>query len=71
MPETTLISRCQQAHHEAVRYEYATSHDGTRAMLEYLAAELTVAGHQSAAAWVLKQLVAEVIELRPRTEEPA
>ncbi|NCA23933.1 MAG: hypothetical protein EBS91_04850 [Betaproteobacteria bacterium] len=43
----------------------------TRAMLEHLAAELTVAGHQDAAGWLLGQLCAEVIPLRPRTEEPA
>jgi hypothetical protein len=65
MPDNTLISRCQQAHHEAVQWEYVTSTIGTRAILEHLAAELTVAGHQSAAAWVLGQLSAEVIELRP------
>jgi hypothetical protein len=46
-------------------------HDGTRATLEYLAAELTIAGHRDAAGWLLGQLTAEVIELRPTTQEPA
>lgn len=67
----TLIGRCQQAHHEAVGWEYVTSAIGTRATLEHLAAELTFAGHQSAAAWILSRLQADVIELRPRTEQPA
>ena len=71
MPDNTLIGRCMVAHHEAVGWEYCTSTIGTRATLEHLAAELTVAGHQSAAAWVMGQLRAEVIELRPTTEEPA
>ena len=69
--ENTLISRCQFAHHEAVNWEYTTSHVGTRAVIEHLAAELTVAGHRSAAAWLLSQLSAEVIQLRPTTQEPA
>jgi hypothetical protein len=63
--DNTLIARCQQAHHEAVGWEYATSTTGTRAVIEHLAAELTVAGHRSAAAWLLSQLQAEVIPLRP------
>jgi len=71
MPENTLIIRCQQAHHEAVNWDYVTSETGTRAMLEHLAAELSHAGHQSAAAWVLGQLRAQVIPLRPTTQEPA
>jgi hypothetical protein len=65
--DNTLLTRCQLAHHEAVHWEYTTSRVGTRATLEHLAAELTVAGHQDAAQWLLGQLTAQVIELRPRT----
>lgn len=63
--KNTLITRCQVAHSEAVNWEYVVSTIGTRAVIEHLAAELTVAGHQDAAAWVLGQLRAEVIPLRP------
>ncbi len=63
--DNTLLGRCNVAHNDAVQWEYVTSTIGTRATLVYLAAELTVAGHQSAAAWVLEQLRAEVIELQP------
>jgi len=69
--ENTLISRCQVAHHEAVNWEYTTSHVGTRAVIEHLAAELHVNGYYDAAAWLLRQLTAQVIPLRPRTQEPA
>lgn len=65
MADNTLLGRCNVAHNDAVNWEYVTSTIGTRATLEHLAAELTVAGHQSAAAWVLGQLRGEVIELRP------
>jgi len=71
MPDNTLISRCQQAHHEAVQWEYVTSTIGTRAILEHLAAELNHAGHRDAAGWLLSQLSAEVIPLRPTSKEPA
>ena len=67
----TLAGRCQQAHHEAVNWDYVTSEAGTRAVLEHLAAELSHAGHQSAAAWVLGQMRAQVIPLRPTSKEPA
>lgn len=63
--DNTLLTRCQLAHHEAVHWEYTTSRVGTRATLEHLAAELTVAGHHDAAQWLLGQLTAQVIELRP------
>ena len=69
--ENTLISRCQVAHHEAVNWEYVTSDAGTRAIIEHLAAELHVNGHHDAAAWLLSQLTAQVIQLRPTTQEPA
>lgn len=60
----TLVQRCQHAHHEAVNWEYTTSDTGTRATLEHLAAEFTVAGHRDAAGWLLDQLCAQVIPLR-------
>jgi hypothetical protein len=65
MMDNTLLGRCQVAHSEAVNWEYVVSTIGTRAMLEHLAAELTIAGHQDAAGWLLGQLSAQVIELRP------
>ena len=71
MPDNTLLGRCMMAHHEAVGWEYCTSTAGTRATLEHLAAELVIAGHLNAAGWLLNQVQAEVIPLRPRTEEPA
>ena len=66
MPDNTLINRCQQAHNDAVHWEYVTSTIGTRATIEHIAAELTVAGHHDAAGWLLGQLTAEVIPLRPQ-----
>ena len=45
--------------------------DCTREMLRLLAAELVVAGHRDAARWLLSQLVAEVIPLRPEPEGAA
>lgn len=60
----TLIQRLQHAHHEAVNWEYTTSPRGTRAVIEHLAAELSVMGHQGAARCLLSQLSAEVIPLR-------
>ena len=65
--DNTLLGRCKVAHNDAVSWEYVTSTIGTRAILEHLAAELTIAGHRDAAAWLLGQLTAEVIPLRPRT----
>ena len=65
----TLINRCRQAHIDASGFDAIPT--GTRAVIEHLAAELVVAGHQDAAGWLLSQLTAEVIPLRPRTEEPA
>jgi hypothetical protein len=63
--ENTLTTRCQVAHSEAVNWECVVSTIGTRAVIEHLAAELTFAGHQAAAQWLLDQLTAQVIELRP------
>ena len=70
MADNTLIGRCMQAYTDDAP-GCVCNRAGTRATLEHLAAELTVAGHQSAAAWVMGQLRAEVIELRPTTKEPA
>ena len=44
---------------------------GVRAVIEHLAAELSVAGHSDAAGWLLSQLQAEVIPLRPTTSGDA
>lgn len=74
MPENTLTGRCVVAYEEALNTISVNStrrRDGIRAVLEHLAAELSHAGHQSAAAWVLGQLRAEVIPLRPTSKEPA
>ena len=72
---TTLINRCMAAYMEAtyqVWDDLEQRHTGTRAIIEHLAAELTVMGHHDAARCLLSQLVAEVIPLRrPTTEEPA
>jgi hypothetical protein len=69
MPDNTLLGRCTVAYTEAfdatTRHYTMRSRDGIRAVIEHLAAELTVAGHRSAAAWLLSQLQAEVIPLRP------
>jgi hypothetical protein len=70
MADNTLIGRCMQAYCDDAP-GCVCNRAGTRATLEHLAAELTVAGHQSAAAWVMGQLRAEVIPLRPTTKEPA
>ena len=69
MADNTLTSRCMVAYLDATGR--TTNRTGIRAVLEHLAAELTVAGHHDAAAWLLSQLQAQVIPLRPRTEEPA
>jgi hypothetical protein len=77
MPDNTLLGRCVQAwadEHALVPMTVERRQlcaRGTRAVIEHLAAELVVAGHQDAAGWLLGQLTAEVISLRPRTEEPA
>lgn len=72
--DNTLTDRCVVAYEEALNTISVNStrrRAGVRAVLEHLAAELTVAGHHDAAAWLLSQLQAQVIPLRPRTEEPA
>ena len=70
---TTLINRSQQAHHDAVGLEVygVLSTRGTRAVLEHLAAELNHAGHPDAAGWLLSQLTADVIPLRPTPGDAA
>jgi len=71
MADRTLVGRCMQAHHDAVGWEYVTSHAGMRAVLEHVAAELVVTGHHDAARCLLSQLQAQVIPLRPRGPEDA
>lgn len=68
---TTLIQRCQQTHDDATNWQHLASPVGMRAVLEHLAAELVHAGHHSAAAWLLSQLQAEVIPLRPTPGDAA
>jgi hypothetical protein len=71
MPENTLLGRCVQAwadEHSLVPMTVERRRlcaRGTRAVIEHIAAELTFAGHQDAAGWLLSQLTAEVIPLRP------
>lgn len=80
MPENTLLARCTLAYAEAwneriktlgpagkVEWPDDAQRCGTRAVIEHLAAELTVLGHHDAARCLLGQLVAEVIPLRPDT----
>ena len=67
----TLTDRCRQAYADGATTSSIVDRDGIRAVIEHLAAELTVAGHHDAAAWLLSQLQAQVIPLRPLTEEPA
>ena len=82
--DNTLLARTTLAYAEAwnerwkalgpggrVEWPDDAQRTGTRAILEHLAAELTHAGHREAAGWLLGELSAEVISLRPRTEEPA
>jgi hypothetical protein len=73
MADNTLTGRCLQAHHEAVGWEYVTSPAGIRAVIEHLAAELTVMGHIEAGRSLLAQLNAQVIPLRrqPAPDAPA
>jgi hypothetical protein len=85
MPDNSLLGRCTVAYAEtvdALDYPQHTTRSrqaGTRAVIEHLAAELVVLNNRStgrlsahdAAQWLLDQLKAEVIELRPTTKEPA
>ena len=61
---TTLPSRLN-AHYLRAARDGQDCEDCTREMLRLLAAELNHAGHPDAAGWLLSQLVAEVIPLRP------
>jgi hypothetical protein len=78
MTENTLISRCMVAYTDAAP-NAVCNRDGTRAVIEHIAAELVVANNRNpgrlsahdAAQCLLSQLSAEVIELRPTTKEPA
>jgi hypothetical protein len=66
MTMTTLPTRCST--HYLTTARDGQGHDECiRDLLRYLAAELNHAGHQDAAGWLLSQLNAEVIPLRPRT----
>jgi rubrerythrin len=69
MPDNTLTGRCLVAFYEAQSSRMPSA--GTRAVIEHIAAELTLLGHHDAARCLLSQLTAEVIPLRPRPEEPA
>ena len=62
--DNTLISRCMVAYSDAAP-NHLCNRDGIRAVIEHLAAELVVAGHLNAAGWLLNQVQAQVIELRP------
>ena len=78
MTDNTLISRCMQAYCDTAP-NAVCNRLAIRAVIEHLAAELVVANNRNpgrlsahdAAQWLLSQLSAEVIELRPTTEEPA
>lgn len=75
--DNTLLGRCVQAWADEHATLTITADQrrllgrGTRAILEHLAAELNHAGHHDAAGWLLGQLTAEVIQLRPTAQEPA
>jgi hypothetical protein len=69
MADNTLTGRCLQAYYDAAGPTLRPL--GVRAVIEHLAAELTVMGHIEAGRSLLAQLNAQVIPLRPRTEEPA
>lgn len=83
MSDNTLLGRCTVAYTEAsdatTRHYTMRSRDGVRAVIEHIAAELVVLNQRNpgrlsahdAAAWLLSQLRAEVIPLRPTTKEPA
>jgi hypothetical protein len=85
MPDNTLLGRCTVAYGEAVNeldYPQHTTRSrqaGVRAVIEHLAAELVVLNQRKpgrlsahdAAQWLLSQLSAEVIPLRPTSKEPA
>lgn len=72
--DNTLISRCMVAYSDAAP-NHLCNRDGIRAVIEHLAAELVVANNRNpdrlsahdAAQWLLSQLTAEVIPLRPTT----
>ena len=68
--DNTLTGRCMVAYTEAAPGAVC-NRLGTRAVIEHLAAELTVLGHHDAARSLLSQLNAQVIPLRPTTQEPA
>jgi glycine cleavage system protein P-like pyridoxal-binding family len=78
MADNTLLGRCTMAYAEAwneriktlgpggrVEWPDDAQRQGTRAVIEHLAAELVVLGHIEAARSLTSQLCAEVIELRP------
>ena len=59
---TTLIARCMDAYETAAGPTLRPL--GIRAVIEHLAAELTLLGHHDAARCLLSQLTAEVIPFR-------
>ena len=76
MPDNTLIGRCMVAYMEATYQiwdDLEQRHQGIRAVVEHLAAELTVMGHIEAGRSLLAQLNAQVIPLRrqPAPDAPA
>lgn len=59
----TLVNRCMAAYTDAAPGAVC-NRLAIRAVIEHLAAELTVTGHQDAARCLLNQLHAEVIPFR-------
>lgn len=73
----TLTDRCVQAWaKEHIRVALTIERRrllerGIRTVLEHLAAELMAADHEAAARWLMAELSAQVIELRPHGPEDA
>ncbi|MFZ9061717.1 MAG: hypothetical protein ACO218_10910 [Steroidobacteraceae bacterium] len=68
--DNTLTGRCMVAYTDAAPGAVC-NRLAIRAVIEHLAAELTLLGHHDAARSLLAQLNAQVIPLRPTTQEPA
>ena len=66
---STLLSRCSHAYVDGCGF--LPIEPGIRGVIEHLSAELVIAGHSDAAGWLLSQLQAEVIQLRPEPEGAA
>ena len=72
MADHTLVGRCLVAYIDAFEEAITSAavapnsrRAGIRAVIEHLAAELTVTGHHDAARCLLSQLQAQGIPLRP------